>query len=84
MRVPAAGNDVFALCIGQKIHPQLPFTIGRIPGKAHAGAGVAAAVAKHHALNRHGRADRRVNLVEFAVLLRFFGMPGGENGANGA
>ena len=75
MGVAPARDHVFALRVGQKIHPQTGLARARVAREAHASARMPAGVAKHHALQDHGGAHVMVDLVDAPVLHRLVGVP---------
>jgi hypothetical protein len=84
MRHAASGDDVLSLRVDQEIDPRFGPAAARVAAEADAGTGVAAAVAQHHALHRHRRADVVIDVVQAPVLARLGRVPGGEYGAHRA
>ena len=82
--VALPGHHVFALGVGQKVHPQGGAAVDGVAGEAHASACVRACVAKHHALDGDGGAQVVVYAVEFAVGAGFGLAPGVEHGLHRA
>ncbi len=67
--VADAGDDVFALGVGQVISVCDCLSGGRVAGEAHAGAAVVSQVSEHHHLHVAGRSEVVVDSVDAPVLV---------------
>ena len=77
--IAAARHHVLALGIAQKVDPRRGLAGARVAREPHPGARTAPGIAKHHALDRHGRAQIVRNRVERPVGAGLVGIPGAEH-----
>src|SRR3954451_4993271 len=78
-----AGDDVFALCVDQKLTIEGLLSRGRVASETNAGTGVVTHVAEHHGLNVSGGTDGIGDLFHPPIVLRLRCVPRVENGVAG-
>ena len=82
--VADAGHDVLALGVDEEVAIGALCARGGIAREADAGAGLVVAVAEHHGLHVHGRAEVVRDVLALTVGDGSRPVPGGEDGLDGA